>query len=356
MRRQAGFLSYLVDCCAGWIQRRQAGAMEYLKAEDRVLRARLAGRLTLKDVERRQLARKAAAVGRAGLFELDPSGTPDTLPRWHRQLVARKWTYAARRQPGRPRARAVIEALMVRMPTENPRWGCARIQGAVSSLDYRVGCGTVRLILFESGLEPSPERGRRTRCSVFLKAYWRALVATDFATVDVWSWRGLLTHYVLWFIGLATRRVLIAGLTTNPGERWMRQIARNGQDVEAGLLSPGWALLMGRDAEFSARFRSGLVRDGIAVIRVPPRSPSLNACPERFFRLVKDERLDRAIPIGPAMLRRPLREYAAHFHGERNHQGLGNQLIRPSRGKVAPDDGPIRRSSRLGGLLSYYGR
>jgi transposase InsO family protein len=356
MGRPSGFLSYVVACCAGWwIQRQQADAIDYLKAENRMLRGRLPGRLILTDEERRQLARKAVAVGRRGLFQLNPIVTPDTLLRWHRELVARKWTYPPGRRPGRPRTEAEIEALIVRMAAENPRWGYTRIQGALGNLDYRVGRSTIRRILLENGLEPSPERSRRTPWSVFLKAHWHALVATDFLTIEVWSWRGLVTHYVLFFIEVASRKVVIAGMTTNPNEGWMLQMARNQLDVATGFVGNGRVLLMDRDTKYSRRFRACLARDGVAVIRLPPRSPNLNAYAERFVRSVKEECLDRVVPIGPAMLRRALRDYVAHYHGERNHQGLANQLIE-ARPCTAARAGTIRRSSRLGGMLNYYDR
>ncbi len=319
-----------------------------------MLRGRLAGRrLIFTDAERQQLARKAAAVGWRGLFELDPIVTPDTLLRWHRELVARKWTYVERRRPGQPGTNAEIEALIVRMATENPRWGSTRIQGALGNLRYHVGRGTIRRILLENGLESSPQRGRRTPWSVFLKAHWRALVATDFLTVEVWSWGGLVTHYILFFIEVASRKVLIAGMTTNPNEGWTPQMARNQLDVDAGMLSTGRVLIMDRDTKFSARFRGRLAREGVLVIRLPPRSPNLNAYAERFVRSNKDECLSRVVPIGQGMARRAVGEYMAHYHAERNHQGIGNQIIDPP-ATVRAEEGAIVRRSRLGGTLNFY--
>ncbi len=354
MGRRGSFLAYLIACYAGWIQRQQAEAIEYLKAENRTLRERLGGRrLIFTNAERRLLARKAIAVGRRRLLELDPIVTPDTLLRWHRELVARKWTYLERRRPGRPRTKADIEELIVRMATENPRWGYTRIQGALSNLRLKVGRGTIRRIMLEHGLEPSPSR--RTSWSVFLKAHWRALVATDFLTVEIWSWRGLVTHFILFVIEFATRRVAIAGMTTQPDEVWMLQIARNLLDVDTGLLADQRVLIMDRDTKYSLRFRRMLAREGILVIRLPPRSPNLNAYAERFVRSIKEECLSQIVPIGQGMARRALKEYMAHYHAERNHQGIGNRLIAPPAAEV-PDAGPISRRRRLGGMLNYYER
>lgn len=353
MQRKTGFLAYLIACYAGWIQRQQAEAIEYLKAENRALRGRLGGRLIFTDAERRLLARRAIAVGRRGLQELDPIVTPDTLLRWHRELVARKWTYLERRRPGRPRTKADTAALIVRMATENPRWGYTRIQGALNNLAIKVGRGTIRRVLLEHGIEPCPLR--KTPWSVFLKAHWRALVATDFLTVETWSWRGLVTQYVLFVIELASRKVVIAGMTPHPHEAWMLQVARNLLDADAGLLRDGGVLLMDRDTKFSQAFRSSLVRKGINVIRLPPRSPNLNAYAERFVRSIKDECLAQLIPIGEGIVRRALREYVRHYHVERNHQGIGNALISPMT-VVANENAAILRRRRLGGMLNYYER
>ncbi len=356
MRRQTGFLAYFIACCAGWIQRQQAEAIEYLKAENRTLRERLGGRrLIFTDAERRLLARKAIVVGRRGLQDLDPIVTPGTLLRWHRELVARKWTYIERRRPGRPRTRAEIAELIVRMATENPGWGYTRIQGALRNLRLKVGHGTIRRILLDHGLEPSPMRQRHTPWSVFLKAHWRALVATDFLTIEIWSWRGLVTHYILFVIEFATRRVAIAGMTTQPDESWMLQVARNLLDIDTGILAEERVLIMARDGKYSLRFRRMLAREGIVVIRLPPRSPNLNAYAERFVRSIKEECLSHLVPIGQGMVRRALHEYVGHYHSERNHQGIGNQLItRPA--AEMPDIGRVSRRQRLGGMLNYYER
>jgi transposase InsO family protein len=163
------------------------------------------------------------------------------------------------------------------------------------------------------------------------------------------------THYVLFVIELATRRVLIAGMTTQPDQAWMLQIGRNLIDIDDGFLNPGSMLLMDRDTKYSAAFRGLPAREGIAVIRLPPRSPNLNAFAERFVRSIKEECLARVIPIGPGMVRLAPHEYVAHYHGERNHQGLGNALIEPTR-PPPESHGAISRRQRLGGTLNYYER
>jgi transposase InsO family protein len=223
------------------------------------------------------------------------------------------------------------------------------------NLEIKIGRGTIRRILKDHLIEPAPARGRRIPWSVFLKTHWKFLAASDFFSVEVWSWKGLTTQYVLFVIELATRRVSLCGITTNPNEAWMLQVARNLMDSESGALLGKRHLIVDRDTKYSAAFRAFLAREGVDVIRLPPRSPNLNAFAERFVRSIKSECLSKLIPIGAPMLRRALREYMAHYHAERNHQGLHNKLIAST---------PIQSSKtqridcriRLGGMLHFYER
>ena len=120
-----------------------------------------------------------------------------------------------------------ISELIVRMARDNPGWGYTRIQGALANLSHQVGRGTIANVLKRNGIEPSPERSRRTPWSTFLKAHWKMLTASDVLTVEVWTRRGVITHYLLFVISLADRAVHIAGVTTRPDEAWMLQVARN---------------------------------------------------------------------------------------------------------------------------------
>jgi putative transposase len=156
---------------ACWLERQAAARIEYLKAENRALRARLGNRrIVFTDAERRTLGSLAKEVGRKALSSLDPIVTPATLLRWHRELVAEKWTFLERRRPGRPRTKVDVEQLIVRIAKENPSWGYTRIQGALINLDVQVGRGTIRRILRDHLIEPAPSRGRRISWSTFLKA------------------------------------------------------------------------------------------------------------------------------------------------------------------------------------------
>jgi putative transposase len=345
----------LVAVLAGWINEHQQAAIEYLREENRVLKEQLGGKwLRLTDEQRRRLAAKGKTLGRRALKEIASIVAPDTILRWHRRLIAQKWTHK-RRSPGRPRTMREIADLAVRMARENSLWGYSRIQGALENLGHRVGRTTIAGILKRHGIEPAPERGKRITWSQFLKAHWSVIAAVDFFTVEVWSPRGLLTFDVLFVIELATRRVEIAGITPNPNEAWMMQIGRNLTDPDDGFLANKRFLIMDRDSKYSLAFRTLLQHSGIEIVRLPPRSPNLNAYAERFVRSIKTECLGRMIFFGERSLRKATREYAAHYHRERNHQGLENRLIDPD-DAVPSARGAIDCSSRLGGMLRSYHR
>jgi transposase InsO family protein len=347
-------IQFLLFLLIGWVSRQQEEAIEYLKAENKALLEQLGGkRLRFTDAQRRRLARKAKPLGRRLLREVSPIVTPDTLLRWYRELVAQKYDGSVRRGPGRPRIAGEIQHLVVEMAIDNPRWGYTRIQGALANLGYTVGRNTIKRILAESGIDPA---GRRPMSwKTFLKAHWGAIAATDFFTIEVITWRGLARYFVLFVIDLKTRWIKIAGIVASPDSVWMTQIARNLTDCEDGFLLRSRYLIHDRDPLFTKDFREILGSSGVRPVRLPSRSPNLNAYAERFVRSIKSECLARVIPIGEGHLRRMVREYVEHYHGERNHQGIANRLI------SAPANEPrrvgaIERRERLGGLLRYYAR
>src|SRR3569833_1447506 len=281
--------------------------------------------------------------------------TPDTLLRWHRDLFVWFWVFCVCCFFGWLSMMAELGKLIVKMAIENPSWGYTRIQGALANLRHAVGRGTIANVLKAHGIEPAPQRGKRTSWATFLLAHWEVFVATDFFSVEVWTLRGLVTYYVLFVIDLSTRRVNIAGITDHPDEAFMMQMGRNLIDIDEGFLRDNRYLVMDRDAKYTPTFRALLERQGIEIIRLPPRSPNLNAFAERFVRSIKDECLNRLIFFGEGSLRHAVREYMAHYHSERNHQGIDNRLINPSN-VVMLADASIRRRERLGGLLRYYQR
>jgi transposase InsO family protein len=184
---------------------------------------------------------------------------------------------------------------------------------------------------------------------------WECLTATDFLSVEVCTIKGLVTHYILFFIDIASRSVHIGGITPHPDNSWMTQVARNVTDVRDGFLRGKRYLLLDRDTKYSDAFRGIVTRTGTEVIRLPSRSPNLNAFAERFVRSIKEECLSRMIFFGQTSLRHAITQYLALYHHERNHQGLDNRLLRPS-GVTSKPRAPVKRHERLGGLLSYYHR
>jgi len=206
---------FLLVTVAGWMNQRQLPVIEYLREENRVLREQLGPkRLRFTDDQRRRLAAKANGLGRTILAEVATLVTPETLLAWHRKLIAQKYDGSKRRVTGRPQTEDEIEALIVRLAGENRDWGYRRIQGALSNLGHEVGESTIAAILKRHGLEPAPERIRKTTWKEFLTRHWDMIVATDFFTVEVWTKRGLQRFMVLFFIDLATRKVEIAGIAS----------------------------------------------------------------------------------------------------------------------------------------------
>ena len=344
----------LLPFVTGMVDQELLARNEYLAAENRILKARLKGRLKLSDAERATLGEIGHRLGRKILSEVASVAQPDTILAWYRKLVARKFDGSkARRSPGRPRIKREVEQLIVRMAKENRDWGYDRIAGALANLGYEVCDQTVGNVLQRHGLPPAPERKRTTTWSAFIRIHLALLAGTDFFTAEVLTLHGLVTYYVLFFIHLESRRVDIAGVTVHPDERWMRQIARNMTMEGCGALRDCRYLLHDRDTKYTQSFRAIIASGGVEPLVLPARSPNLNAYAERWVRSVKEECLSKVILFGERSLRRALSEYVEHFHAERNHQGRGNVLLFP-RGTNIRRDGPVRCRERLAGLLRYY--
>jgi len=351
-------LHILIAMVAGWIQRHQQQVITYLQEENRVLKAHLGGRqLHLTDTERRRLAALAHPLGRTRLKAMATIATPDTLMRWYKRLIAQKFDGSTqRRSCGRPRVAEEVEQLVMRMAEENPTWGYRRIQGALANLGHHIDKTTVRNILRRHHMEPAPQRRKGGMSwTQFLKMHWEVLAATDFFTVEVATWHGVVTYYVLVVMELATRRVHIAGITPHPTAAFMQQCARQLSDPFDGFLLGKRYLIHDRDTKYTQAFDALLKESGVEPILLPPRSPNLNAHCERFIRSIKEESLSQMVMLGERALYYAIHQYLAHYHTERNHQGLDNQLIAPE-GAVDCQTGHVVRRERLGGLLSYYYR
>ena len=347
---------FVVIAVAGWMNQRQLQIIVYLREENRVLREQLGDkRLRLNDDQRRRLAAKAKGLGREILAEVATIVTPETLLAWHRRLIAQKYDGTRNRRPGRPRTAGAIEALVVRMAEENRDWGYRRIQGALSNLGHEIARSTIAEILERHGIEPAPERSRKTTWKEFLTQHWELIVAADFFTIEVWTRRGIQRFFVLFFIELATRKVEIAGIAAAANGLWMRQIGRNLADPVDGILNGKRYLVHDRDPLFTADFLRMLADVGVKSVKLPPRTPNLNAHAERFVRTIKESCLERMILLGEESLRTAIRSFMAHYHAERNHQGLANRIISPEAGHLG-NRGVVQRRQRLGGMLNYYFR
>jgi putative transposase len=331
---------------------------EYLAAENRILRAHLPSRLRLSDPERFTLAEIAKRLGRKALKDIACVARPDTILAWYRRLVAQKFDGSrGRAYPGRPRTSLEVEALVVCFARQNRGRGYDRIVGALANLGHPISDQTVGNILRRHNIAPAPKRSQSTTWKEFIRRHMDVLAGTDFFTVEVLTWRGLVTYYVLFFLHLETRRVSLAGITRHPTEEWMTQMARNAVDEQSGYLRQHRYVLHDRDTKFCADFRKTLATGGVKCLRLPPRSPNLNAFAERWVRSVKSECLSHFILFGEGSLRRALKNFCEHYHTERNHQGKGNVLLFSGGEDLSTSRGSsIECCERLGGLLKYYYR
>ena len=276
---------------------------------------------------------------------------PATLLRWHRRLIARRWTYGGR--TGRPLIGGEIRALVLRLARENPRWGYKRIGGELYGLGVTVSATTVRKILRQAGLGPAGDRAGLS-WRAFLRAQAKRMIAVDFFTVETVSLQRL---YVLFFIELGSRRVHLAGCTANPIGAWVTQQARQFAWTLGERSTPPRFLIRDRDSKFTHDFDTVFRNEGIEIIQTPIRAPKANAIAERFVRTVRSECFDWLLILNRRHLERVLRIFVHHYNGDRPHRSLN----------LAPPDPPVRklrvvrrpttdvqRRDRLGGLVHEY--
>jgi putative transposase len=275
--------------------------------------------------------------------------TPATLLRWHRQLIARHWTFTHAR-PGRPPVDPQLRALVLRLAAENPTWGHRRVQGELARLGHPIAASTVWKILHRAGVDPAPRRAGPT-WKQFLTAQARSIVACDFFTVDTVFFQRL---YVLFFLELATRQVHVVGVTAHPTGAWVTQQARNllmTLDERADQLR---ILLRDRDTKFTAAFDAVFSAAGMDVVRTPPQAPRANAHAERWVGTVRRECTDRMLILGQRHLSTVLTEYTKHYNGHRPHRALDQQPPTPLRPAVGRAAVKIERRPILDGLINEY--
>jgi transposase InsO family protein len=269
---------------------------------------------------------------------------PETLLRWHRQLVARRWTYA-HRAPGRPPLESSLRSLIVRLARENPHWGYRRIVGELRGLGITVSATSVRKVLLQEGVQPAPDRGHSS-WRAFLRSQADSMLACDFLCVET---AFLLRIYVLFFISLATRRIEYIASTSNPNGGWATQQARKLM-MQLGDEHSFRFLVHDRYTKFSRAFDEIFRTEGIKVIRTPIQAPNANAHTERWVRTLRADCLDRMLILGRRHLEYVLRVYRRHYNEHRPHRAL--DLSPPAGRDPTPLNTPnrLQRRDLLGGL------
>ena len=292
-------LQFLVLTFAGWVNRHQDDLIAYLREENRVLREHLGPRpLRLTDAQRRRLAVRGQKLGRRVVMQVAGIVTPDTILRWYRRVIAQTYDGSARRSRGRPMPRRDVAALVVRLAVENPQGGYTRIRGALSHLGHEIARTTVKRILHDHGIDLAPERSRRMPGKTVLQAHGEGLTACDLFTVEGLTLAGLPRDLVCFVIALPSRRVPIAGIHPQPYGAWMEQRNRNLTDPVDSCLRRARYLIHDRDPLDTLVFGEILEGGGVQPIRLPPKSPNLNADAERFIRSIQEEWRSRVVPLG----------------------------------------------------------
>ena len=309
-------------------------------------------RILLNDRQRIRLAAQAKRLTRRLLEETAVLFTPEIVLGWYRKLIAQKYDGSKNcKNPGRPRVSQEISDLVIRFKEENPHWGYTRIRGYIVYLGYKIGETTVKNILLENGYDPEPDLTRKTTWKEFIKSHWNVLAACDFFSVELLVKGKLIRCMVLFAIDLSTRKVEIVGVRPQPNGPWMEQIARN-LTWEDSFLKGKRYLIHDRDPLYTAKFQSILKASGVDPVKLPPRSPNLNAYAERCVRSIKEECLNHLILASEEQLRYVLSEYLKYYHHERIHQGI-NRIIEPQH---EGNHGEILCIERLGGLLKSHHR
>jgi putative transposase len=339
--------------------RELAHQVQYLRAENRILRGKLPKRLTVTPPERTLLIHLGKPLG-AAIRDVISIVSPRTFARWVSGASRRRPATAAARtaRPGRPRTPEEIRALVLRLARENG-WGYTRILGELKKLGIgKVSRSTVANLLRAEGLDPGPRRGEGTWHDC-LRRHAATLWACDFFSKRVWTGSGLVDVFVLFFIHVGSRRVYVAGVTAHPDARWVAQQARNLVLHCAAQSQRPAVLLRDRDSKFVPAFDEVLRAEGVEVKAVGPRAPNLNAYAERWVGSVKRECLDHFVVFGEEHLRYLVTEYVAWYNERRPHQGKDNRplsLVSPAEPVGGFAAGDVACEERLGGVLKHYYR
>jgi transposase InsO family protein len=275
---------------------------------------------------------------------------PETLLRWHRELVRRRWAaFGRRRGPGRPPLASDLRELIARLARENPQWGCVRLRGELLKLGHTVSTSAIRSLHRRRGIPPAPRRAGLA-WPTFLRSHAAGPLACDFFAVETVRFQLL---YVLFFLEVSTRRVILAGCTAHPTAAWVTQQARNVCGDLAAAGARPTILIRDRDGKFPPTFDTVFAAQRVRIVRTPFRSPRANAYAERWVGTVRRECLDWLFIAGERHLQHVLREYVDHYNTRRPHRALRLWppvwLPRPPASPAA-----VVRRDRLGGLLHEH--
>jgi putative transposase len=278
--------------------------------------------------------------------------TPGTILRWHRRLVAKKWTYPTR--VGRPPVEDAVAVLIERMARENQSWGYQRIQGELLKLGHRLGASTIRRVLQRLQIPPAPVRDTDTTWRQFLRTQASTLLACDFFHVDCAL--TLQRIYVFFVLEMPSRSVHLLGTTTHPDGRWTTQQLRNLVMDLGDRVTQFRFLVRDRASQFTASFDAVLADVDIQMVRIPPRCPRANCFAERFIRTVRAELTDRMLIFSQRHLRVVLNEYVRHYNGRRPHRARDLRPPQPTHPIADLGHERITRRPVLGGLINEYER
>jgi transposase len=343
----------LLGCLMVLARREMSKDAELLvvRHENAVLRRQI-GRVRYQPGDRLWLAALARLIPRHRWGEAF-AVAPATLLAWHRRLVTRKWDYASRRCPGRPRTAGAIRKLVIRIAADNPVWGHRRVQGELIKLGHRIAASKVWQILHDAGIDPAPRRTGPT-WKQFLTAQAHGILAAGFVHVDTVFLRRI---YALIVIGHGTRRAHLAGVTANPDGAWTTQAARNVLMDLGQLTASIKFLIRDRAGQFTDSFDAVFAVGGIRILPSPPQAPRANAVCERMIGTLRRELFDRLLIVNEHHLRRVLTDYLIHYNAARPHRALGQ--LPPARAHIRPPkidlaEHRVRRRQVLGGLINEY--
>lgn len=338
--------------------------VEYLREENKILRSKLPKTVPLTAREKNRLIQLGSAVGSA-IKNLVTIVSYRTFCRWTAAVAGpplKNTRAAPARKPGRPRTAEDIRELVLKIARENG-WGYTRVLGELKKLGvHTLSRTTVKNILREAGLDPGPKRGAGS-WDEFITRHAATLWASDFVSVRSITLGGVVELYLVFFIHIGTRRVIVSNPTANPDAAWVAQQARNASMQMAEWGSKATHLLIDNDPKFTDRFDTVFDAEGCEVKRVGPRAPNMNAYAERWVQSLRAECLDHFLILGPRHLRHLVTNYVEHYNLERPHQAKGNVPLPDAVAEDAGEprllkfpSGEVKCRQRLGGLLKHYYR